>query len=233
MEIDAAAERFRDDGFLVVDGFFEAETMRPLDERIAGHFGPAPGYLHDRNFTAGAEVEVVPWFPQRGGVTDFDAIEADAGMAALTDAVLGPGWHPQYCMVMFSADGSAGQAWHQDCPPDDPNRYNLNRLVYPRAVDPLIGGQLVVVPGSHRLGELPSGAPHGSLPNQLTITPGCGSLVFVHGHTWHRVTPVSGAPRCSINFRAGPAGTDPGLTDVCVYRNMRYRFSTGEVLTGR
>ena len=34
-------------------------------------------------------------------------------------------------------------------------------------------------------------------------------------------------------YRAAPAGTPDDVTDVCVYRNMRYRFSTSAVVEER
>ena len=39
--------------------------------------------------------------------------------------------------------------------------------------------------------------------------------------------------RFSTNYRAMPAGTPDDITDVCVYRNMRYRFSTESVVEER
>ena len=58
-------------------------------------------------------------------------------------------------------------------------------------------------------------------------------LLLLHGHCWHRVLRVHGGSRYSLNHRAGPAGVQAGVTDICVYRNMRYRFSTAEVLIDR
>ena len=60
-----------------------------------------------------------------------------------------------------------------------------------------------------------------------------GTLVLLHGHCWHRVLPINNSKRVSINFRSAPAGTPDDITDVCVYRNMRYRFSTSEVVQER
>ena len=60
-----------------------------------------------------------------------------------------------------------------------------------------------------------------------------GTLVLLHGHCWHSVMPVHGKYRVSTNYRAAPANTPDDVTDVCVYRNMRYRFSTKTVLEDR
>lgn len=233
MDFETIAERFHTDGFVLLEDFFEEPLMVQLDEVIRSHYGDAPPQFHEDEFVSAAEVEVVPWFPQGEGPSPFDRIDADDRALAATSALLGDGWASDYCMVMYSAPKSAGQAWHQDCPPNDPDCYNLNRLVYTRTITDATGGQVVVVPGSHRGGELPVGDPHDALPGERVIAPRQGSLLLVHGHTWHRVMPVGESARTSINYRAVPAGVPAGITDTCVYRNMRYRFSTNEVLETR
>lgn len=232
---------FERDGFLVLDNFFDPDSMDRVDRVIRQHFGPAPGFRHEEAFLSKSRTEVIPWFPQNRDLPEYDAdraapfdrIEADPRLGELTRAVLGDGWAPLYSMVMFSKQGTKGQAWHQDCPPEDPARYNLNRLVYTRDLSDDVGGQTVVMPGSHRLGELPAGEPHEDLEGQVVLRPRKGTLVILHGHTWHRVLPITGAFRFSTNFRACPAGTPADITDICVYRNMRYSFATNEVLQER
>jgi hypothetical protein len=109
----------------------------------------------------------------------------------------------------------------------------MNRLVYTRDLSDDIGGQTVVMPGSHKLGELPAGDPHQDLDGQVVLRPRKGTLVLLHGHCWHRVLPIKGAYRFSTNYRVCPAGTPNDITDICVYRNMRYRFSTSSVIEER
>ncbi len=224
------ARRFWRDGYVVISNFFAAADMATLGRMCRDRLGETPAYLHDDDFLEAAEVEVVPWFPEREGVAEFSAVAANERLIALTKAVLGHDWLDDFCMVMFSRAGSAGQAWHQDCPPDNAATYNLNRLVYTDDIDPRIGGELVVVPGSHRRGHLPTGDPHGDLAGQVAVSPSAGTLALVHGHCWHRVRPVGAGERFSINYRAVPSGVPQGITDVCAYRNMRYRFSTAEIL---
>lgn len=60
-----------------------------------------------------------------------------------------------------------------------------------------------------------------------------GTLVIIHGHTWHRVLPIKGEYRLSTNYRAIPENTPESITDICVYRNMLYQFSTSKVLEDR
>ena len=241
MDIPNLKTAFERDGFLVLDGFFDPDTMDRADHAILEYFGTDPGFRHEEEFLSRSKTEVIPWFPQDPDLPDhdavlaapFDRLESDPRLAELTRALLGEGWSPLYSMVMFSKRGTRGQAWHQDCPPEDPARYNLNRLVYTRDISDEIGGQTVVMPGSHRRGELPAGDPHEDLEGEVVLRPSRGTLIMLHGHTWHRVLPVTSAFRFSTNFRACPAGTPADITDICVYRNMRYSFATNEVLQER
>jgi len=131
-------------------------------------------------------------------------------------------------VVMFSNRNSEGQSWHQDCPSENASQYNLNRLIYPHDINEKTGGRTVVVPGSHRCGVLPVGSPNEDFDGQLVLQLQKGTLVLLHGQCWHRVLPINDSRRVSINYRSAPIGTPDDITDVCVYRNMRYRFSTGE-----
>ena len=77
------------------------------------------------------------------------------------------------------------------------------------------------------------GDPVGDFEGQVVLRPKKGTLVILHGHTWHRVLPIKGRFRYSTNYRAAPQGTPDDITDVCVYRNMRYRFSTSSIVEER
>ena len=221
---------FERDGYLVIENFFRSSIMDNLDLLIRARFGRDPEFFHNDEFLDKSQTEVIPWFPQNEGVQEFDVIDIDERFAELSQAILGGDWKSQYCMVMWSKQGTSGQAWHQDCAPDDPTMFNLNRLVYTSDITDEIGGQTVVVPGSHKTGLLPVGDPAGDFEGQVVLRPKKGTLVLLHGHTWHRVLPIKGAHRFSTNYRAAPAGTPDDVTDVCVYRNMRYQFSTSKVV---
>ena len=241
LNIKQLKDEFREQGYLVLDGFFDAALMDRADEVIRGYFGDDPEFWHEEDFLKKSQTEVIPWFPQNPELEDysannaepFDLLEQNPELAELTHALLGADWNLLYGMVMFSKKGSSGQAWHQDCSPEDSARFNLNRLVYTRDISKQVGGQTVVMPGSHRKGLLPAGNPHEDLQGQVVLQPKKGTLVLLHGHTWHRVLPVSGAFRFSTNFRAAPEGTPADITDICVYRNMRYQFSTSTVVEDR
>lgn len=242
MALDKLAREFWKNGYLAIEKFFSEPQMDKLDREIRDYFGENPAYRHEEEFLARSQTEVIPWFPQNPEMADyspaaarhFDAPEQDPRFVALTGALLGSDWSPLYSMVMYSRKGTTGQAWHQDCPPEEPTRFNLNRLVYTRDFMPEDGGQTVIMPGSHRMGVLPAGGDmHEDLEGQVVINPRKGMLVLLHGHCWHRVLPIKGDFRFSTNYRACPAGTPANITDVCIYRNMRYRFSTAEVIEER
>ncbi len=233
MNNERLATEFWRNGYLVFDGFFDAALMDSYHALILEHYGENPGFAHDDAFLEKSATEVIPWFPQRDGFDEFDVVENDPRLSALTSAILGAGWVPHYSMVMYSKHGTRGQAWHQDCPPEDPQRFNLNRLVYTSDVPPGHGGQTIIVPGSHRYGLLPAGEPDCRFDGEIALSPEKGTLILIHGHCWHSVTPVATSHRVSTNYRCGPAGTTESMTDVCVYRNMRYRFSTQSVIEDR
>jgi ectoine hydroxylase len=233
MKYNALAEQFWAQGYVMLEGFFDEHLMDTYDQLIVDHFGSEPDYLHNEEFLEKASTDVIPWFPQQEGILAFDVVENDKRLQILTEAILGEGWRSLYCMTMFSKQGSKGQAWHQDCAPEDANKFNMNRLVYSSDITADIGGQTLVVPGSHLRGELTVGDVSEEFSNQLVLSPGKGTLVLLHGHTWHSVRPVTGKYRVSTNYRSMPKGTPDDITDVCVYRNMRYRFSTEEVVEDR
>jgi hypothetical protein len=109
----------------------------------------------------------------------------------------------------------------------------VNRLIYTSDISADVGGRILVVPGSHLRGELTPGATDEDFPDQLVLSPSRGTLILLHGHTWHRVTRVNGKCRVSTNYRSIPRGTPQDITDICVYRNMRYKFETSEVVEDR
>jgi hypothetical protein len=233
MNIQHYAQDFWERGYVVIENFFTDELMDLLNKEILAHYGRNPEFEHTDDFIQKSATEVIPWFPLQEGDTNFLPIEADEQLKKLTQNILGEGWEALYLMVMFSKKGTQGQAWHQDCPPEDSNRFNLNRLFYTHDIDEKTGGQTIVYPGSHKMGEIPAGKPQEDLENQVVLSPKKGTLVILHGHCWHRVLPIKGEYRVSANFRAIPNGTPKDITDIAVYRNMRYRFSTKEILEER
>lgn len=233
MNFNDLAKTFWHDGYLVLPDFFAPKLMDKLQQIILQNYGEAPDFSHNQEFLEKSATEVVPWFPQREGVTQFDEVDRNAQLMKLSQAILGDGWKSLYCMAMYSKPGSKGQAWHQDCPPDDAKQFNLNRLVYTMDINEETGGQVVIMPGSHKRGLLSVGQVDEDFSEQVVLTPNKGTLVILHGHCWHRVLPISRSYRVSTNYRAMPKDTPEAITDICVYRNMRYQFSTNQVLEDR
>lgn len=233
MNYEKLAQQFWRDGFLMIEDYFDHRLMDEYNELIVGHFGMQPEYLHNEEFLARSGAEVIPWFPQREGVNAFDKVAQDPGLQHLTERILGPEWRALYCMVMFSGQGTKGQAWHQDCSPGDKTQFNLNRLAYTMDITEDIGGQTIVVRGSHLAGLLPASDRDESYDDEVVLLPRKGDLILLHGHAWHRVQPVTGRYRVSTNYRCVPKGVPEDVTDICVYRDMRYQFSTSEVVENR
>lgn len=233
MLIDELMVRFHQEGYLHLEKFFPEALMDGLHDKIMTHFGMNPEFSHTDEFLEKASVEVIPWFPLNDNVEAFETLGEDSRMNALTNAILGDEWKTLYCMVMYSKAGTVGQAWHQDCLPENASEFNVNRLIYTESITSEVGGQVIVVPGSHRLGRISLGGQHEDIKGQLTLCPQKGDLVLLHGHTWHRITPVTNKARVSTNFRVIPHATPLNITDVCVYRNMLFDFSTNSVLEER
>lgn len=232
-DYDKLAETFWLQGYLLIENFFSSDLMDDYNRVILNHYGVDPAFSHNDEFLQKASTEVIPWFPQAEGVDLFNAVENDERLQSLTKAILGEQWQALYCMTMFSKQGTKGQAWHQDCEPDDASQFNVNRLVYTHDITPEMGGQTLVVPGSHKRGVITVGQPDETFSDQLVISPKKGTLLLLHGHAWHRVLPVKGSYRVSTNYRCMPKGVAESVTDICVYRNMRYKFETNTVVEDR
>jgi len=230
---ESLAKEFWQQGYLSIDNFFDQALMDQYHALILNQFGDDPDYHHNTEFLEKSNTDVIPWFPQLDGLNVFDIAEQDPRLKDLTSAILGSGWSSLYSMVMYSKKGSQGQAWHQDCPPEDKSQFNLNRLAYTMDIAQDVGGETLVVPRTHKGGVISVGDINEDLPDQVVLRPKKGTLILVHGHLWHRVMPVHGPYRVSTNYRCCPSNTPEDITDTCVYRNMRYQFSTNTVIEER
>lgn len=233
MNINQLAASFHLNGYVYIENFFDRNLMDIYQNKILDHFALDSSYKHDGDFIKKSGTDVIPWFPQNDGEKAFDAIEKDERLINLTEAILGPGWKSLYCMVMYSNKSSNGQAWHQDCDPSNTNIFNLNRLIYTTDINKLSGGEVELIPGSHKKGIIPSMSQGNDLEGGITIEPKKGSLLILHGHLWHKVLPINQAIRVSTNYRCIPNGAPDNITDICVYRNMLYRFSDERVIEDR
>jgi ectoine hydroxylase-related dioxygenase (phytanoyl-CoA dioxygenase family) len=234
LDVKDLAQRFWKQGFLHIPNFFSVALAERYNHKIIDHFGMQPNFEHADDFIKKSGAEVVPWFPQRDGELCFNEVSQDPKLIALTEEILGQGWYEQYSMVMFSKQGTAGQAWHQDCLCQDPNKFNLNRLMYTMDISAhTTGGQTTVVPGSHLTGMIPSVNESLDERQAISISPAKGDLLLLHGHCYHKVEKVTGPYRVSTNYRAASKNTPEDITDIGVYRNMLYQFSTSTVIRER
>ena len=228
---DSRRRKFAEHGVVVVPGFLDREQVAFLNREIDAHYGP----LVRERFGIGAvsraaiemDCDVITWDPLGEEVEPFQVLAADPRLATLTRELIGEFSAPG-SLAMWSVGGGKGQAWHQDCPPDDPSQFNLNRLFYLQDTE-VDDGAVVVVPGSPRMGRISPGAPQAPIPGEVMLTPRAGTLVLLHGHIYHRVTPnVSLRPRVSVNLRAYPADVPREITRIGLYRNAAYDFLAGK-----
>jgi ectoine hydroxylase len=230
----ALARQFWKQGYLHIPAFFNLPLVEEYNRKIIEHFGMDPEFEHSDEFIKKSGAEVIPWFPQQTGELCFNAVNQDPNLHALTEEILGQGWYEQYSMVMFSKQGTVGQAWHQDCLCDDPEKFNLNRLVYTMDISQnTTGGQTTVVDGSHLTGMIPSVNEKLDETKATTLSPKKGDLLLLHGHCYHKVEKVTGQYRVSTNYRAASKNTPQDITDIGVYRNMIYQFSSATTIQQR
>lgn len=225
----ALREEFDRLGVLLFPRFFTGSELAPIMREMDAYFSPIQARAEslttvNRPGEAKFQCDVVPWEPAKAGNAEFLRFARHPLMAEATESVLGAGYMDGFSLVMFSVGGGRGQAWHQDCPPEDIAAFNLNRLIYPENVS-LEDGAIVFVPGSHRKGRISSGGHQDPMDGEVCLPLEAGTLLFLHGHVYHRVTPnLNFKPRLSINFRAYPAGTSPDVTCVGVFRNGTVNF---------
>ena len=233
MNMNQLANSFHLNGYVYIENFFDRNLMDLYQNKILDHFALDSSYKHDSDFIEKSDTDVIPWFPQNDGEKAFNIIEQDKRLKNLTEAILGPGWKSLYCMVMYSNKSSNGQAWHQDCDPSNSNIFNLNRLIYTMDINKISGGEVELIPCSHKKGIIPPISEGDDLDGSITIEPKKGSLLMLHGHLWHKVLPINQTIRASTNYRCIPNGVPDSITDICVYRNMLYQFSDKRVLEER
>ena len=233
MNMNQLANSFHLNGYVYIENFFDRNLMDLYQNKILDHFALDSSYKHESDFIKKSDTDVIPWFPQNDGEKAFNIIEQDKRLKNLTEAILGPGWKSLYCMVMYSNKSSNGQAWHQDCDPSNSNIFNLNRLIYTMDINKISGGEVELIPCSHKKGIIPPISEGDDLDGSITIEPKKGSLLMLHGHLWHKVLPINQTIRASTNYRCIPNGVPDNITDICVYRNMLYRFSDERVIEDR
>jgi hypothetical protein len=175
--------------------------------------------------------------PERGGQKSFGGIFlrhlADkheaflelvdfAPVTSIARALFGPmiqqrGFTARVC---FPNDPFQEVEWHfhqrlipDPLPPLMPRPQTIDALLYLDDVTEL-NGPLCVVPGSHQWIE--SDLPTHDIadkPDQITLTLPAGSIVLVHGATWHRALPTQpgGGMRRLVIMGYGPSWQKPSI----------------------
>ena len=181
MDYKKIKQEFWEKGYVIFEAFFPEDLMDQYQQINLDHFRLNKGWEHTNDYITKSQNEVIPWFPYQEGKPYFDDIDKDDTFNKITDAILDNKWENLYCMMMFSKAGSIGQAWHQDCPPENSKMYNLNRLVYTHDITEDTGGAIVIMPEAHKAGVLPVGVPHEDIEGQVVYRPQKGTVIFLHG----------------------------------------------------
>ena len=158
---DIAAE-FHNTGVVVLEGFFDAATLAPLNQAIGRLVASTQPWSADVAARRGQfkekykrlfETELVS-LPFSAEHPDTAAeLLADHRLRAVTAALLGSDYSEQGPMC-FGYGSGMQHGWHQDSGSTDAGQFVLNRIVYPSTVREGQGA-LHFVPGSiHRHGGL-------------------------------------------------------------------------------
>jgi ectoine hydroxylase len=220
------ARQFDQQGFLAVPQLFPKATVAALVQELDAWLGGEAAALPGDNGEYGRRFDVRVDVGVADGLAAAQALFASAAVLELTTQVLKEGWHTEGPPLIFSTPRNGQQGWHQDTSDVDPGHYMINRIIYPRQVVPEQGG-LVVVPGSHRRGDLPPGGNHDDLEGQIRLLPAPGTLLFMHSRCWHRVQiNDSDTPRTQVNWRARPLSAPENLGNNPVFRTGRWDFAS-------
>jgi ectoine hydroxylase len=65
------SKEFWNNGYLVLDDFFDPELMEQFDQNIRDYFGQNPEFRHEEEFLSKSETEVIPWFPQNPELPEY------------------------------------------------------------------------------------------------------------------------------------------------------------------
>jgi ectoine hydroxylase len=220
---------FHKTGAAILPSFFSADELAPIIAAVDEHWKQS-----DKNAVVHKDFERFETYPMSWNpVTEkhpaFLSLLNHPDLDAATRAVLGSDYVQEVDLVMYTAKGM-GQAWHQDCPPENLKKFTVNRLIYVRDVDPAAGA-LVYVPGSHLMGRIPAGGNQDPIAGEMHVTPKAGTLAFLNSLCFHRVTANQlDTPRVSINFRVRPPGVEAGYDKVAAFRGGEYDFAKQKAL---
>jgi ectoine hydroxylase-related dioxygenase (phytanoyl-CoA dioxygenase family) len=228
--IDQLRHQFETQGYVVCPDVLTPDEMLQINQELNRHYNLDDTSRQSENTSSSFDCQVISWNPLSDNNAVFKGLLGHPQLRQVTTACIGENYHEGDSLVMLSRFGGVGQAWHQDCPPDNLEHFNVNRLFYTRDIKEE-DGAIVVVPGSHRHGRIPTGGSQDPMPGEIHLTPKAGTLVLLNGLCYHRVTPnISKTPRISINFRAFAQGVPTNLCNIGVYRNGAMDFVAGKAV---
>jgi ectoine hydroxylase-related dioxygenase (phytanoyl-CoA dioxygenase family) len=207
---DAAAQFYRDNGFLVVEDAFDADAIDALNREAAAICRGDRGAVRGLEPAAPGEADVEVLrrylcihFPHKISPAMHDVLAHPALVEVLT-RIIGPNVKCMQSMLFIKASGKPGQAWHQDeffIPTRDRSLTGGWIAMDDATVE---NGCLWVVPGSHRHGIIWPQQRHNDRRFDCTgeamqfpytdddavpVEVKRGSVVFFNGYLLHRSLP--------------------------------------------
>ena len=219
----AVAEHFWRDGIVVLEDFLDEAAALALREELASVVATEP----NKSFSGGDDyvrhfdVRVQVWPGSEQPQTQ--KAMSDPRLDQYTRAICREDY-AQGFIGIFSTPRGGMQGWHQDSSSPDAGDYEINRIIFPATAQPEQGA-LVVVPGTHRGGDLPVGGNHEPLPGEIAVSPRAGSLVLMHTRCFHRVAEnQTDTPRTQVNSRARPASANDEPCNRAIFRTGIWHF---------
>ncbi len=182
--------RLDEDGYLVLDGFMGPDLLAQLREQVAQLFAR-------EGDSAGSEFKQEPGCLRLANLADkgevFRSLIAAPRLLPYVRHVLGPDIKLSSLNArLVPPQGAGAQPLHADMAAvADERGYWVCNTVWMLDDFAPDNGALRVVPGSHRLGQLPQEAltdPHADHPDQVLVTGRAGSVVVLNAHAWHAGT---------------------------------------------
>ena len=205
-------QRVRMDGFCVVENVIPAAARAAICERVA--------HATEEHGRAEARAKGIGHVP---GFIRYDQslapYLADPQLLELIEGLLGPLARVSFVSATINYPGNQRGDWHADWPF---NQRNAGRIQapYPDALMHLTtlwmlspfskeNGGTLLVPGSHRVGNNPSGDmgidPAAPYPTEVHATGAVGSVLVLDSRIWHATAAnTTNEPRISVVVRYAP-----------------------------
>lgn len=195
-------QRLDRDGFLILEGFLEADRLNAFRARITG-------LINDLGERAGAEFKQEPETDRLANLVDDDEMFrlaiAEPKLLAAVEHVLGAEFklgslnarsarpHSDWAQPLHCDMGALPDEWG----------YSVCNIIWMLDDFTNENGATRCVPGSHRAHRLPQDAPADPLaahPEEMLVTGKAGTVVVMNAHLWHGGTAnQSDKPRLAMH----------------------------------